>query len=113
MLFQDLRSAYSIYLGKEPHARILDYKETEEDEKKCVQVLLHYDTWTRQKLLEAVPLRRRIQYYTIDQATETFATIGIIGKNERDRLCRSLYYQGHYLVLQKLLGGPLLRLASG
>src|SRR3954451_3356310 len=79
--FQELHSAYSQFLGPQSHERVLNYQESEEDEQRCVQALIHYSTWTRQKLVEAVPLRRRIQYYTIDQTEATLAKMGV-GKSE-------------------------------
>jgi hypothetical protein len=63
-------------LGEVSYQRILAYHNTAKDEENAAQALLHYDTWTKKKLVAEVPLHRKIQYYTVVQAERT---IGIIG----------------------------------
>jgi len=75
---KDLRESYKGYLGNETYERILSYDSTTQDEDKAAQALLHYDTWTKEKLVKEVPIHRRVQYYTVVQAEKTFATIGIV-----------------------------------
>ncbi len=54
--------------------RIEDFKETEEDEKRCVNATVHYSFWTQENLLQALSWRNWLYYHTIIKAERIFAS---------------------------------------
>lgn len=76
---QELRDAYKEFMTEETWNKIIRFDAlTDQDETRSAQALLHYDTWTRSKLLAEVSLGRKTQYYTVMKAERTFATLGIL-----------------------------------
>lgn len=59
--------------------RIINFKQTLEDEMHCSQAVIHYGTWHTKQLVSALNWSNWIKYHTIDRAERTVAVLGIFG----------------------------------
>lgn len=74
----DVRRAYHAKVGKEGMDRIATFDETEKDEKRAQQAVVHYYDWTQRHLLKALDWSSMLWYYTVYKwdRTVAFVTLG-------------------------------------
>jgi hypothetical protein len=73
------REAYEKHLGKEALVNILNYKETEEDERKGAQAVLHYGYWNHKRLISSLNCGNWLYYHTFHQPTRLAEFVAIGG----------------------------------
>jgi hypothetical protein len=59
--------------------RVRSFKDTQDDEKVCAQVCIHYHRWHNKQLVAALSWPDWIAYHTVERGERTLATFGIIG----------------------------------
>jgi hypothetical protein len=53
--------SYEKFVTPTTYARVKEYKQTDEDEQRCVAALIHYKDWTGQKLRKCLPWHMRME----------------------------------------------------
>ena len=81
--FKPFREKYSTRLNNsDPNhrlQRVLQYEETEVDEKIAAQACMHYAKWHNKQLVSALNWQNWFFYHTLDRAERTLAVFGIAG----------------------------------
>ena len=60
----DVRRAYQAMVGTDSMDRIASFKETDADDKRARQAVVHHFDWTEQRLLKALDWSSTVWYYT-------------------------------------------------
>eukprot|EP00955_Chlamydomonas_euryale_P116883 366444-Chlamydomonas_euryale.AAC.4 len=73
-----IHKSYAELVGTPAMERIRDYKETEEDERRAEQAVIHDSVWTTQNLESALTWRNWLWYQSVDRVERmvSFATFG-------------------------------------
>jgi hypothetical protein len=80
--FKPFREEYSVRLNKgdaKRLLRVLEFEETEVDEKIAAQACMHYVKWHNEQLVSALSWPNWFVYHTFDRAERTLAVFGIAG----------------------------------
>lgn len=72
------REKYEKFIGKETLTRIINFEETERDNKISAQAVLHNYSTTSKKLERSLPFKELGIYYITNKGHNTLATIGIV-----------------------------------
>ncbi|KXZ51270.1 hypothetical protein GPECTOR_13g757 [Gonium pectorale] len=77
--FSSIRAAYGQTVGQDSMQRIANYGETEKDERRAAQAVVHHYDWTQRNLVKALSWESWMWYVTVYKVEHTFALGGVVG----------------------------------
>eukprot|EP00195_Chlamydomonas_chlamydogama_P012256 CAMPEP_0202902034 /NCGR_PEP_ID=MMETSP1392-20130828/15963_1 /ASSEMBLY_ACC=CAM_ASM_000868 /TAXON_ID=225041 /ORGANISM="Chlamydomonas chlamydogama, Strain SAG 11-48b" /LENGTH=150 /DNA_ID=CAMNT_0049588715 /DNA_START=157 /DNA_END=609 /DNA_ORIENTATION=+ len=77
--FKKIRKAYHDLVGRDSLSRIKAYEETEQDERRAEQALVHYHDFTQANLVRALDWQGWLWFHTIYKAERTVAWVTMAG----------------------------------
>eukprot|EP00195_Chlamydomonas_chlamydogama_P009654 CAMPEP_0202898606 /NCGR_PEP_ID=MMETSP1392-20130828/7082_1 /ASSEMBLY_ACC=CAM_ASM_000868 /TAXON_ID=225041 /ORGANISM="Chlamydomonas chlamydogama, Strain SAG 11-48b" /LENGTH=150 /DNA_ID=CAMNT_0049584587 /DNA_START=700 /DNA_END=1152 /DNA_ORIENTATION=+ len=77
--FTRIRKAYEEHVGHDSMKRIASFDETEKDERRAEQALVHYHDFSQKSLVAALDWEGWLKFHTIDKAERTVASFTTTG----------------------------------
>lgn len=81
--FSSIRKSYEALVGTAAMQRISAYKETEEDERRAEQAVMHYNNWTTLHLEYALTWPNWLWYQSVDRIERTVGRVHCCGSWDR------------------------------
>ena len=75
----EVRAAYKVKIGEDSMRRIAIYDETEKDERRAEQAVVHHYDWTQRWLVKALDWQSWIWYRTVYKVDQTVAMFTVAG----------------------------------
>eukprot|EP01089_Gocevia_fonbrunei_P020210 TRINITY_DN7461_c0_g2_i1.p1 TRINITY_DN7461_c0_g2~~TRINITY_DN7461_c0_g2_i1.p1 ORF type:complete len:198 (-),score=22.51 TRINITY_DN7461_c0_g2_i1:261-854(-) len=90
----DVRMSIKGKIGAEGLRRIMNFNETEDDEKRARQSLIHYYYWINKNMKSSLSIPNQLYYYSFYKIEVTLAALGLIAGGGLYEFVKRIPYQG-------------------